>query len=191
MEKTMVKQAVALQPMEDDGEQRFHLQPMEDPIPERVEAPEGGCDPWEAHAGADSWQDLWPCGQRSPHWSRFADRTCDPVGNPCWSSLVLQGLHPMERTHTAVVCKEQMIAMPKMAFNNHITHKSFSVCKQQLKIIMNVEVMKINAGLTKWHSYPYPFYLPPYILRGKAKLTPIFLSHGDADTGDISALNTS
>ncbi|GAB0209899.1 hypothetical protein GRJ2_003455600 [Grus japonensis] len=28
--KTMVKQAVPLQPMEDDGEQRFHLQPVED-----------------------------------------------------------------------------------------------------------------------------------------------------------------
>ncbi|GAB0188376.1 AN1-type zinc finger protein 5-like [Grus japonensis] len=32
---------------------------MEDPTPEQVEAPEGGCGPWEAHAGASSWQDLW------------------------------------------------------------------------------------------------------------------------------------
>ena len=31
------------------------------------------------HAGAGSWQDLWPCGERSPGWSRFAGRTCDPV----------------------------------------------------------------------------------------------------------------
>ncbi|GAB0178226.1 AN1-type zinc finger protein 5-like [Grus japonensis] len=45
MEKTMVRQAVPLQPMEDDGEQRSHLQPMEDPMPEQVEAPEGGRDP--------------------------------------------------------------------------------------------------------------------------------------------------
>ncbi|GAB0208489.1 hypothetical protein GRJ2_003314600 [Grus japonensis] len=55
MVKTMVKQAVPLQPMEDDGEQRFHLQPMEDPTLEQVEAPKGDCDPMErgAHAGAD------------------------------------------------------------------------------------------------------------------------------------------
>ncbi|GAB0190559.1 EH domain-containing protein 4 [Grus japonensis] len=26
-------------------EQRFHLQPVEDPTPEQVETPEGGCDP--------------------------------------------------------------------------------------------------------------------------------------------------
>ncbi|GAB0195103.1 acid sphingomyelinase-like phosphodiesterase 3b [Grus japonensis] len=33
-----VRQAVPLQPMEDDGEQRFLLQPMEDPTPEQVDA---------------------------------------------------------------------------------------------------------------------------------------------------------
>ncbi|GAB0190179.1 hypothetical protein GRJ2_001483200 [Grus japonensis] len=71
-------------------EQRFHLQPVEDPTPEQVEAPEGGCGPWEAHAGASSWQDLWTRGERSPLWSRFAGRTCDPVGDPRWSSLVLK-----------------------------------------------------------------------------------------------------
>ncbi|GAB0178896.1 hypothetical protein GRJ2_000354900 [Grus japonensis] len=32
---------------------------MEDPTPEQVEAPEGGCGLWEAQAGASSWQDLW------------------------------------------------------------------------------------------------------------------------------------
>ncbi|GAB0179797.1 mitochondrial enolase superfamily member 1 [Grus japonensis] len=45
---------------------------------------------WEAHAGGSSWQDLWTHGERSPHWSRFADRTCDPVGDPRWSSLLLK-----------------------------------------------------------------------------------------------------
>ncbi|GAB0182206.1 hypothetical protein GRJ2_000685900 [Grus japonensis] len=49
---------------------------------EQVEAPEGGCGPWEAHAGAGSWQDLWPHEERSPRQSRFAGRTCDPVGDP-------------------------------------------------------------------------------------------------------------
>ncbi|GAB0180306.1 AN1-type zinc finger protein 5-like [Grus japonensis] len=51
----MVKQAVPLQPMEDDGEQRFHLQPVEDPTLEQVEAPEGGCDP----VGSPRWSSLF------------------------------------------------------------------------------------------------------------------------------------
>ncbi|GAB0176463.1 epimerase family protein SDR39U1 [Grus japonensis] len=37
MEKTMVRQAVSLQPMEDDGAD-IHLQPMEDPMSEQVDA---------------------------------------------------------------------------------------------------------------------------------------------------------
>ena len=44
--------------------------------------------PWEACAGAGSWQDLWR--KSSPCWSRFAGRTCDPAGDPCWSSLFLK-----------------------------------------------------------------------------------------------------
>ncbi|GAB0177816.1 hypothetical protein GRJ2_000246900 [Grus japonensis] len=50
----MVRQAVPLQPMEVDGGADIHLQPMEDPTPEQVEAPEGGCDP-----------------VGSPHWSKL------------------------------------------------------------------------------------------------------------------------
>ncbi|GAB0208729.1 zinc finger and BTB domain-containing protein 5 [Grus japonensis] len=82
----MVRQAVPLQPMEDDGGADIHLQPVEDPTLEQVDAPEGG----KAHAGAGSWQDLWTCGERSPHWSRFGGRTCDLVGDPRWSSLFLK-----------------------------------------------------------------------------------------------------
>ncbi|GAB0180448.1 AN1-type zinc finger protein 5-like [Grus japonensis] len=54
MEKTMVRQAVPLQPMEDDGGADIHLQPMEDPTPEQVETPEGGCDP----VGSPRWSRL-------------------------------------------------------------------------------------------------------------------------------------
>ncbi|GAB0180632.1 short transient receptor potential channel 6 [Grus japonensis] len=36
---------------------------------EQVEAPEGGCGSWEAHAGASSWQDLWTRGEGSPRRS--------------------------------------------------------------------------------------------------------------------------
>ena len=50
--------------------------------------------PWEARAGAGSWQDLWPHGERSPRWSRFAGRTCDPMGDPRWSSLFLKDCTP-------------------------------------------------------------------------------------------------
>ncbi|GAB0181460.1 acid sphingomyelinase-like phosphodiesterase 3b [Grus japonensis] len=38
MEKTMVRQAVPLQPMEDVGGADIHVQPMEDPTPEQMEA---------------------------------------------------------------------------------------------------------------------------------------------------------
>ncbi|GAB0210393.1 zinc finger and BTB domain-containing protein 5 [Grus japonensis] len=69
---------------------------MEDPKPEQVETPEGGCGPWEAHAGASSWQDLWPRGERNPRQSRFAGRTCDPMGDPRWSSLFLKVCTPWE-----------------------------------------------------------------------------------------------
>ncbi|GAB0208317.1 AN1-type zinc finger protein 5-like [Grus japonensis] len=54
MEKTMVKQAVPLQPMEVNGGADIHLQPMEDPMPEQVEAPEGGYDPM----GSPRWSKL-------------------------------------------------------------------------------------------------------------------------------------
>ncbi|GAB0203025.1 AN1-type zinc finger protein 5-like [Grus japonensis] len=41
MEKTMVRQAVHLQPMEVDGGADIHLQPMEDPTPEQLEGVKG------------------------------------------------------------------------------------------------------------------------------------------------------
>ncbi|GAB0209072.1 epimerase family protein SDR39U1 [Grus japonensis] len=61
MEKTMVKQAGPLQPMEVDGGADIHLQPMEDSTLEQVEAPEGDCDP-----------------MGSPRWSRLLAGPVDP-----------------------------------------------------------------------------------------------------------------
>jgi len=52
--------------------------------------------PWGAHAGAGSWQNLRTYGERSPHWGRFAGRTCDAVGDPRWSSLFLKDGTPWE-----------------------------------------------------------------------------------------------
>ncbi|KAK4828110.1 hypothetical protein QYF61_023472 [Mycteria americana] len=43
--KTMVRQAVPLQPTEVHGGADIYLQPVEDPMLEQVDAPEGGCDP--------------------------------------------------------------------------------------------------------------------------------------------------
>ncbi|GAB0185950.1 AN1-type zinc finger protein 5-like [Grus japonensis] len=54
MEKTVVRQAVPLQPVEDDGGADIHLQPEEDPTLEQVDAPEGGCDP----VGSPRWSRL-------------------------------------------------------------------------------------------------------------------------------------
>ena len=45
MEKPIVRQAVPLQPLEVHGGADIHLQPVEDPTLEQVEAPEGGYDP--------------------------------------------------------------------------------------------------------------------------------------------------
>ena len=56
--------------------------------------PKEAVTPWEARAGPGSWQDLRTRGERSPRWSRFAGRTCDPMGDPRWSSLFLKDCTP-------------------------------------------------------------------------------------------------
>ncbi|GAB0186109.1 hypothetical protein GRJ2_001076200 [Grus japonensis] len=77
MEKTMVEQISTFSPWRTPHRSRWrHLK-------EAVT-------PWEAHAGTSSWQDLWPHGERS----RFAVRTCDPMGDPRWSSLLLKVCTP-------------------------------------------------------------------------------------------------
>ncbi|GAB0209117.1 AN1-type zinc finger protein 5-like [Grus japonensis] len=54
MVKTMVRQAIPLQPMEVNSGADIHLQPEEDPTLEQVETPEGGCDP----VGSPRWSKL-------------------------------------------------------------------------------------------------------------------------------------
>jgi len=86
-----------------------HLQPMEKTIvrqavpscPRRSMTEPGGCQKeavtlWKAHAGAGFWQDLWTHGERIPHWSRFAVRSCTSARDPRWSSLFLKGCNPWE-----------------------------------------------------------------------------------------------
>ncbi|GAB0183438.1 zinc finger and BTB domain-containing protein 5 [Grus japonensis] len=74
----MVRQAVALQPMEVDRGADIHLPTHGKPTLEQ--APGRTCGPVE----------------RSPRQSRFAGRTCDPVGDPRWSSLFLKVCTPWE-----------------------------------------------------------------------------------------------
>ena len=66
-DKTVVRQVVPLQPMEVHGGAAIHLQPMEDPMLEQVDAPRGGCDPMGRGAHAEAsllaglltpWEDL-------------------------------------------------------------------------------------------------------------------------------------
>ncbi|GAB0209337.1 hypothetical protein GRJ2_003399400 [Grus japonensis] len=100
----MVKQAVPLQqPMEDGGEQRFHLQPVEDPTPEQVEAPEGGCDP-----------------VGSPRWSKLLAGPVDP-----WREEPMPEQDP-ELYHL-------MVTAAKAAFDLHIYNELFLVCEYEVQ----------------------------------------------------------
>ncbi|PKU47002.1 suppression of tumorigenicity 5 protein isoform x4 [Limosa lapponica baueri] len=90
MVKTMVRQAVVLKPMEVRGGTDIHLQPVEYPTPEKVDAPKEAVNPRKAHTKADSLQHPGACGGRGSCWNRFAGRTCGPVGDPCWNSLFLK-----------------------------------------------------------------------------------------------------
>ncbi|KAK4821754.1 hypothetical protein QYF61_000815 [Mycteria americana] len=66
--KTMVRQAVPLQPMEVHGGADIHLQPMEDPMPEQVDVPKGVCDPFSKgkckilHLGRNNPMHLYKLG---------------------------------------------------------------------------------------------------------------------------------
>lgn len=104
------------------GGPRWSRHPLGTPGDPHAEA--GGCPKetgtlWEACAGGCSWQDLWIMERAAQaEWSMSAARTCDPTGNPRWSSLFLKDctlcmgpvleqwvhrLQPMGRTHVGDV----------------------------------------------------------------------------------------
>ncbi|PKU44516.1 hypothetical protein llap_5201 [Limosa lapponica baueri] len=76
MVKTTVKQVVPLQPIEVHSGANIPLQPMDDPTPEQVAVPKGGCNPME-----------------SLHWSRLLAGAVDPwreeptLEHICWQAL--------------------------------------------------------------------------------------------------------
>ncbi|OPJ67040.1 hypothetical protein AV530_016964 [Patagioenas fasciata monilis] len=76
--------------MEVHGGADTHLQSLKDPIPEHIAPPEKGCDIMESLYWSSLMADLWTHGDRSPYWSRFACRTCDPMGDPHCRSLFLE-----------------------------------------------------------------------------------------------------
>ncbi|CAN0042225.1 unnamed protein product, partial [Bubo scandiacus] len=74
----MVRQAVPCSPWVLTVEQISTCSLWRTPHQSRGMCSKKAVTPWEAHAGAGSWQNLWSHGERSPPWSRFAGRTCDP-----------------------------------------------------------------------------------------------------------------
>jgi len=75
--KTTVRHSVPLQPVAVHGGADVYLQPIEDPIPEQVDVPEGSCSLWRAHARAGSWQELQPV-ERNPRWSSLFLKDSSP-----------------------------------------------------------------------------------------------------------------
>jgi len=76
MVKTMVTQVHPLQPMEVNDGADIHLQPVEDPMPEQMDVPEGRCTLWTSHSGVGL--------------NRFSGSICDPMVDPHLSSLFLK-----------------------------------------------------------------------------------------------------
>jgi len=94
MMKTMVRQVVALKSTEIHGGADITCSLWKGPHAEA-----GGClkeavTPWGDSTGAGLCQDLRTRGERSPCRSRFVGRACDPMGDPCWSSLLLKDCTP-------------------------------------------------------------------------------------------------
>jgi len=71
--------------------------------------PEGDCDP----VASLCWSRLLsgpvdPWRVRSPCWSRFGGRACDPLGGPCWSSLFLKDCTPWKGPHAYLFKKSPL-----------------------------------------------------------------------------------
>ena len=62
--------------------------------------------PWEACAGAGSWQDLWTCRERGAHTGAGLLAGLVTHGGPTLEQSVPEGLHHVEGTHAGAVCEE-------------------------------------------------------------------------------------
>lgn len=68
------------------------MQPVENPVPEQVDVPKGGCDPVESLSCSRLLGRSH--GERSLFWSRSAGRICDPARDTLWNNLFLKGFTP-------------------------------------------------------------------------------------------------
>jgi len=83
-----VRQAVPLQPMEVNSGADIHLQPVEDPMPEQVDVPKGGCN-----------------RHRKPTLEQDPARTCGPVERRAHARAgLLAQLVTRWGTQTGAVC---------------------------------------------------------------------------------------
>jgi len=88
--KTMVRQVVPLQPMEVHAGADLHLQPMEGTPRRSRWMPEGGCDPVGSPVLEQAPARTGGPVERGAHTGAGLLRACDPMGDPCWSSLFLK-----------------------------------------------------------------------------------------------------
>ncbi|RMC15457.1 hypothetical protein DUI87_07649 [Hirundo rustica rustica] len=93
-----------VQLMEDHRDAEMHLQPMEEAHARADGCPEEMVSPWETHAGAGSWQDLWTHGEKSPGWCRISERTlAGSMRDPPMEQSVPEMLCPVKGMHTGAV----------------------------------------------------------------------------------------
>ncbi|KAJ7426027.1 hypothetical protein WISP_19601 [Willisornis vidua] len=84
--------------MKDHRGADIHLQLTEETKTRVGECSGEAVNPWEVHPGAGPGRDLLTCGEISPHYSSFPDRTCDPGGGQVTlEQPALEGLRPMEK----------------------------------------------------------------------------------------------
>lgn len=70
------------------------------------DAPEADSAPWDPCSELGSWQNLGRHRERRPRGSRFAVRTCDPMGYLTLEHSVPEELHSVEETCGGAVHEE-------------------------------------------------------------------------------------
>ncbi|GAB0175667.1 mitochondrial enolase superfamily member 1 [Grus japonensis] len=124
-------------------EQRFHLQPVEDPTQEQVEAPEGGCDP-----------------VGSPCWSRFLAGPVDPWREePTLEQRTGEVPEDWRKANVTPVFKKGKEKDPGNYRPDSLTSIPGKMMKQLILVVINKHVEKKKVigsgqhGFTKGKSF--------------------------------------